>query len=197
MTGRNFVSGFGSYSVDVIAGVEYQGHYGDVIMGAMVTQITSVSILYSTVCSGADQRKHQSPTSQKASNAENVSIWWCHHATGQATINTLGAVSIRKTVLPGMAIPMLKIPYVDKTVFILRRGPGALYMPLWDGLLMAPRKPLPISHLKFRVHYGAMGYFHLQFRTKGTLVLESYLNTLQLRWVWPDASNWIFSSFAS
>ena len=39
-----------------------------------------------------------------------------------------GAVSIRKTVLPGMAIPMLKItwksPYVDKTVFILRRGPG-------------------------------------------------------------------------
>ena len=47
-----------------------------------------------------------------------------------------GAVSIRKTVLPGMAIPMLKIrrpngrliltwksPYVDKTVFILRRGP--------------------------------------------------------------------------
>ena len=48
---------------------------------------------------------------------------------------TLGAVSIRKTVLPGMAIPMLKIrrltavlsltwksPYVDKTVFILRRG---------------------------------------------------------------------------
>ena len=48
----------------------------------------------------------------------------------------LGAVSIRKTVLPGMAIPMLKIrrpnavlsltwksPYVYKMVFILRRGP--------------------------------------------------------------------------
>ena len=50
----------------------------------------------------------------------------------------LEAVSIRKMVLPGMAIPMLKIrltavlsltwklPYIDKTVFILRRGPGSL-----------------------------------------------------------------------
>ena len=32
-------------------------HYGDVIMSAMASQITGVSILYSTVCSGADQRK--------------------------------------------------------------------------------------------------------------------------------------------
>ena len=32
-------------------------------MGAMVTQITSVSIVYSTVCSGVDQRKHQSSAS--------------------------------------------------------------------------------------------------------------------------------------
>ena len=59
----------------------------------------------------------------------------------------LRAVSIRKTVLPGMAIPMLKIrrpngrlifnmksPYVDKTVFILRRGPGWVYS-------AAPMKP--------------------------------------------------------
>ena len=35
-------------------------HYSDVIMGSMTSQITSVSIVYSTVCSGADQRKHQS-----------------------------------------------------------------------------------------------------------------------------------------
>ena len=35
-------------------------HYSDVIMGTIVSQITSVSIVYSIVCSGADQRKHQS-----------------------------------------------------------------------------------------------------------------------------------------
>ena len=32
-------------------------------MGAMASQIASVSILYSTVCSGTNQRKHQSPAS--------------------------------------------------------------------------------------------------------------------------------------
>ena len=34
--------------------------YGDISIGAMASQSTGVSIVYSTVCSGADQRKHQS-----------------------------------------------------------------------------------------------------------------------------------------
>ena len=40
-----------------------QFHYSDVIMGAMASQITSLTIVYSTVYSGADQRKHQSSAS--------------------------------------------------------------------------------------------------------------------------------------
>ena len=65
-------------------------HCGDVVMGQMASQITSVSMVYPTVCSGAD---HQSSTglceekspvtgefpSPRASKAENVSIWWRHH----------------------------------------------------------------------------------------------------------------------
>ena len=60
-------------------------------MSAMASQITSLTIVYSTVYLGTDQRKrqsseslafvrgiHRSPT-QRASNAENVSIWWRHH----------------------------------------------------------------------------------------------------------------------
>ena len=70
-------------------------HYCDVIMGALASQITSFTIVYSTVHSGVDQRKHQSTASlaffagnspvtgefpaQMASNAENVSIWWRYH----------------------------------------------------------------------------------------------------------------------
>ena len=38
-------------------------HYSDVIMGAMAFQITSLTIVYSTVYSGADQGKHQSSAS--------------------------------------------------------------------------------------------------------------------------------------
>ena len=68
-------------------------HYGDVIMGAIASQITSLTIVYPTVYSDADQRKHirsaslafvrgihRGPVnSQMASNAVNVSIWWRHH----------------------------------------------------------------------------------------------------------------------
>ena len=38
-------------------------HYSDVIMGAMVSQIISLMTVYSTVYSGADQRKHQGSAS--------------------------------------------------------------------------------------------------------------------------------------
>ena len=38
-------------------------HYSDVIMSTMVSQITSLTIVCSTVYSGTDQRKHQSSTS--------------------------------------------------------------------------------------------------------------------------------------
>ena len=67
-------------------------HYSDVIMGGTASQIASLTIVYSSVYSGADQRKHQSPSdagnspvtgelpSQMASNAENVSNGWRRHA---------------------------------------------------------------------------------------------------------------------
>ena len=55
----------------------------------MASQITSLTIVYSTVFSSSDQRKHQSSASlafvpgefpaRMPSDAENVSIWWRHH----------------------------------------------------------------------------------------------------------------------
>ena len=62
-------------------------------MSAIASQITSLTIVYSTVYSDADERKPQSSASlafvrgvgefpaQVASYAENVSIWWRHHDT--------------------------------------------------------------------------------------------------------------------
>ena len=69
-------------------------YYIDFIMTTMASHITSQTIVYSTVYSGADKKKHQSSASlalcgeftgtgefpaQRASNAENVFIWWHHH----------------------------------------------------------------------------------------------------------------------
>ena len=55
-------------------------------MGAIASQIPSLTIVYSTVYSDADQRKHQRAASLAfvrgiASNTENVSIWF-HHDSG-------------------------------------------------------------------------------------------------------------------
>ena len=65
-------------------------------MEAIASQITSLTIVYSTVYSDADQRKDQSSAplalvrgiqrgpagefpAQMTSYGENVSIWWRHH----------------------------------------------------------------------------------------------------------------------
>ena len=74
-------------------------HYSDVIMDTIASQITSLTIVYSTVYTDADQWKHQSSaslalcagnspgTAQMASNAENVSIWWRHHECFVGTLS--------------------------------------------------------------------------------------------------------------
>ena len=65
------------------------------MLGEMASLITSITIVYSTVYSGVDHRKHQSSASlvfvrgihrwpgefpaQTASNTENASIQWRHH----------------------------------------------------------------------------------------------------------------------
>ena len=79
-------------------------------MDATASQITSLTIVYSTVYSGADQRKHHSSVSlafvgnspvtgefpaQMASNAENVSIWWRHHVVTGAQAGIYLANSFR------------------------------------------------------------------------------------------------------
>ena len=71
----------------------YLHHYTDVILSVMASKITSLAIIYSTVYSGADQRKHQSSASLAFARGirrspvtsphegqwrGKVSIWWCH-----------------------------------------------------------------------------------------------------------------------
>ena len=79
----------------------------DVIMTAMASQITSLTIAYSTVYWGADQTAKlcvtglcvgNSPVTgefptQMACNAENVSIWWRHHE--YVTISADGSARYR------------------------------------------------------------------------------------------------------
>ena len=74
-------------------------------MGAMASQLTSLTIVYSSVYSGVDKKNPlklrftglcagNSPVTgefpaQKASIAENVSIWWRHHAPPEYVKNAI------------------------------------------------------------------------------------------------------------
>ena len=57
-------------------------HYSDVIMSAMAYHITSLMIVYSTVYSGANQRKHQSSVSWPLWG-EFTGDQWIPHTNGQ------------------------------------------------------------------------------------------------------------------
>ena len=77
-------------------------------MGTIVSQITSLTIVYSTVYSGADQRKYQSSASlafvrgihQGLVNSphkwpvtlKNVPIWWCHHVMDDSCLENINII---------------------------------------------------------------------------------------------------------
>ena len=69
-------------------------HYNYVKMSTMASQITNLTIVYTSVYSGADQKNIKAPRrwplwgeftgdrwipQTKASNAESICIWWRHH----------------------------------------------------------------------------------------------------------------------
>ena len=74
-------------------------------MSEIASQITRLTVAYSTVYSGADQRKHQSFASpvtgefpaQRASYAENASIWWRHYENLVISVSADVPVSIAST----------------------------------------------------------------------------------------------------
>ena len=57
-------------------------HYSDVIIGEMASQIPSITIVYSTVFSGADQRKHQTPRHWRLWG-DFTDDWWISRTNGQ------------------------------------------------------------------------------------------------------------------
>ena len=60
----------------------YQPHYGDVIMGMVTSQITSLTIVYSIVYSGADQGSIKAPSHWPLCG-EFTSDRWIPHTNGQ------------------------------------------------------------------------------------------------------------------
>ena len=64
-------------------------HYDDVVMGEIASQITSLTIVYSTVYSGADQSKHQSYASP-------AFVWGIH----RGPVNSLHKWPVTRKMFP-------------------------------------------------------------------------------------------------
>ena len=96
--------------------------YDDVIMTTLASQITSLTVVYSIVYS--DQRKHQSSASlafvrgiHRASNAENVSIWWRHLV--RAILQELSKPSITKISLSTFYLKSPKDQWINAWIQIM------------------------------------------------------------------------------
>ena len=91
-------------------------HYNDVIMSAVASQITSLTIVYLTfssrrrsgktsklrvtgLCAGNSPAAGEFPA-QMASNAENVSLWWRHHNFAHVTTAVQSCCVQNMNVLP-------------------------------------------------------------------------------------------------
>ena len=117
-------------------------NYNDVTMSAMASQITSLTIVYSSIWSGAYQRKHQSSASLAFAKRiyrwpmnsphkgpvtrKNVFIWWRHHVndgfpnliqyTGGQILNAMHMQKIRVLFLSKM-FPEVSFVYLSPCWF--------------------------------------------------------------------------------
>ena len=77
-------------------------HYNEVIMGAIASQITSLTIVNSTVYSGADQRKHESSVSL-------TFVWGIH----QGPMNSQHKWPVTRKMFPSDDVIMKSIQTAD------------------------------------------------------------------------------------
>ena len=79
---------------------QVQNHYDDVIMGAIASQITSLTTVYSTVYSGADQSKHQSCASL-------AFVWGIH----RGPVNSPHKWQVTRKMFPFVDVIMIKMKW--------------------------------------------------------------------------------------
>ena len=72
-------------------------------MSAMASQTASLTIVYSIIHLGPDQRKHQS-SAQRASYEENFSIWWRHHVESCPLNRIYAIVHTQRELSQGMIL---------------------------------------------------------------------------------------------
>ena len=124
-------------------------HYNDVTMSSIAPQITTLTIVYSTVCSRRRSKKtsRQWPLygeftgefpAQKASNAEIVSIWWRHHGVMTSTGPVFASLYIYIW-FEGLIFRTMKtMPIIWLPIHLFLVSPGNPYLWYWHCEMMTP-----------------------------------------------------------
>ena len=97
-------------------------HYNDVIMGAIASQITSLTMVYSIVYSDADQRKHQS-------SASLAFVRWIHRGPGN---------SPHKWSVTRKMFPLDDVIMVCSFYMIINVKLNNMFIPLWSPQCLYP-----------------------------------------------------------
>ena len=118
---------------------KFLGMYcSDVIMGAIVSQITGISIVYSIVWSGADQRKHQSSVSL-------VFVGWIH----RWPVNSPHKGPATRKMFPfnDVSMAMIKLDCLERDLWMKQ---------LWSWNLIWSRQSKEMNTVR-PVHINVMG----------------------------------------
>ena len=113
-------------------------HYNDVIMGAIASQITSLTIVYSAVYSDTDQRKHQS-------SASLAFVWGIH----RWPVNSPHKWPVTRKMFPFddviMYTYLVNIMAVDGLVTQGARLSATMILTWFPRIISAPCQPLLTS----------------------------------------------------
>ena len=121
-------------------------HYGDVIMDTTASQITSLTIVYATVYSDIDQRKHQS-------SASLAFVWGIH----RGPVNSSHKWPVTRKMFPfddvNMNLVHCKLHFASLTLHVT----VALK---WQYLFAVGAKPFPANqNVKYECFHGAFQIF--------------------------------------
>ena len=140
-------------NVDLLSDENIYHHYVDVIMGAIASQITSLTIVYSNVYSDADQRKHQS-------SASLAFVWGIH----QGLVNSLQKWPVTRKMFPFDDVIMIFRPHDVNIWHFSNKQTSCIVVnqsQLWVHL-MWHRQLLSIIFHSLSGDKHSMGEFHIR-----------------------------------
>ena len=110
---RSWLTKYVYFHKHSIVCIMYLIHYNDVIMTTMASQITSLTIVYSIVYSGPDQRKYQS-------SASLAFVWGIH----RGSVNSPHKWPVTRKMFP----------FDDVIMFIIQTLPGVHHSQLYQNI---------------------------------------------------------------